>query len=109
MRSIVNDLYQEERHGYGVWATGVLVETLLERNTDADLVEAQRMIDRLATLRADQESAIREITLLRLRALLAKARGDTAMYRDLANRYRAMAESLGFDGHIAWAAAMTGQ
>ena len=47
-----------------------------------------------------------EITLLRLRALLARARGDDVDYQDLARRYRAMAESLGFEGHIAWAAAM---
>jgi hypothetical protein len=47
-----------------------------------------------------------DITLLRLRALLAHARGDDAAYRDLANRYRAMAQSLGFEGHIAWADAM---
>ena len=44
--------------------------------------------------------------LLRLRALLARARGDDDAHRDLANRYRAMAESLGFEGHIAWAMAM---
>ena len=47
-----------------------------------------------------------EITLLRLRALLARARGDDVAYRDLAMRYRAMAESLGYEGHIAWAGAM---
>ncbi len=47
-----------------------------------------------------------EITLLRLRALLARARGDDVAYRDLVSRYRAMAESLGFEGHIAWAEAM---
>ena len=47
-----------------------------------------------------------EITLLRLRALLARARGDDAAYRDLRDRYRAMAESLGYEGHIAWAEAM---
>jgi hypothetical protein len=47
-----------------------------------------------------------EITLLRLRALLARARGDDVGYRDLASRYLAMAESLGFEGHIAWAEAM---
>ena len=49
---------------------------------------------------------IRDIWLLRLRALLARARGDEDAYRDLVNRYRAMAESLGFEGHIAWAEAM---
>ena len=51
-------------------------------------------------------SAMREITLLRLRALLARARGDDVAYRDLVSRYRAMAESLGFEGHIDWAKAM---
>jgi hypothetical protein len=42
-----------------------------------------------------------------VRALLARARGDDVGYRDLASRYLAMAESLGFEGHIAWAGAMT--
>ena len=48
----------------------------------------------------------REITLLRLRTLLARARGDDVAYRDFVSRYRAMAESLGFEGHIAMAQAM---
>jgi hypothetical protein len=47
-----------------------------------------------------------EITLLRLRALLSLARGDDVAHRDLVSRYRAMAESLGFEGHVAWAEAM---
>ena len=59
------------------------------------------------TCPATEGSAMLEITLLRLRALLARARGDDVAYRDLASRYRAMAESLGFEGHIAWAEAMT--
>lgn len=50
---------------------------------------------------------MRDITLLRLRALLARARGENVAYRDLLRRYRAMAESLGFEGHTAWAEAMT--
>ena len=82
------------------------METLLERGAEGDLAEAQEAIDRLANLPADDGSAMREITLLRLRALLARARGDDVAYRDLVSRYRAMAESLGFEGHIAWAEAM---
>ena len=82
------------------------METLLERGTEGDLAEAQEAIDRLANLPADEGSAMREIRLLRLRALLARARGDDVAYRDLVSRYRAMAESLGFEGHIAWAEAM---
>ena len=106
MRKAVDELHQAGRLGYGVWGTGVLVETLLERGAEGDLAEAQEAIDRLANLPADDGSAMREITLLRLRALLARARGDDVAYRDLVSRYRAMAESLGFEGHIAWAEAM---
>ena len=103
MRQAVDELHQAGRLGYGVWGTGVLVETLLERGAEGDLAEAQEAIDRLANLPADDGSAMREITLLRLRALLARARGDDVAYRDLVSRYREMAESLGFEGHIAWA------
>ena len=53
------------------------------------------------------EASIREIWLLRLRALLARAHGEETRYRDYRNRYRDMAKTLGFDGHIEWAAAMT--
>jgi ATP/maltotriose-dependent transcriptional regulator MalT len=108
MRQAVDDLDHAGYLFYGVWATGVLVETLLERGAEGDLAEAQEAIDQLAHLRADQDSAVREITLLRLRTLLARARGDDAAYRDLAGRYRAMAESLGFEGHTVWAQAMVG-
>ena len=81
--------------------TGVLVETLLERGTEGDVAEAESAIDRLASLPADEGLVMRDIWLLRLRALLARARGDDAAYRDLVSRYRAMAKSLGFEGHIA--------
>jgi hypothetical protein len=37
---------------------------------------------------------------------LADARGDETAYRDLRDRYRAMANELGFEGHIKWAAEM---
>jgi hypothetical protein len=106
MRQAVDELRQTGNLFYGVWGTGVLVETLLERGTQGDLAEAQEAIDRLANLSADDGAAIIEITLLRLRTLLAGARGDDVAFRDLVNRYRAMAESLGFEGHIAWAEAM---
>ena len=82
------------------------METLLERGTEGDLAEAQEAIDRLANLPVDECSAVRDITLLRLLALLARARGDDVAYRDLVIRYRAMAQSLGFEGHIAMAEAM---
>ncbi len=106
MRKAVDELHQEGQLFYGAWGTGVLVETLLDRGAQGDLAEAQKAIDRLAVLWVDDGSATREIMLLRLRALLARARGDDVAYRDYRDRYRAMAESLGFEGHIAWAEAM---
>ena len=106
MRKAVDELHQAGRLSFGVLGTGLLVEALLERGADGDIAEAQQAFDRLANLAADHDSAVREITLLRLRALLSRARGDDVAYRDLAERYRAMADSLGFEGHSAWAGAM---
>lgn len=91
---------------YTVWATGVLVEALVDRAAHGDLAEAQEATDQLANVSADVSSAMIEITLLRLRTLISRAGGDEAGHRHLLSRYRAMAESLGFEGHIAWAAAM---
>jgi class 3 adenylate cyclase len=91
---------------YGIPATGVLVETLLDRGAEGDVVEAEAAIERLAAAPADEGLVIRDIWLLRLRALLAQAHGDDTAYRDYRDRYRDMAASLGFEGHIAWAEAM---
>jgi hypothetical protein len=48
-----------------------------------------------------------EVWLLRLRALMAHAEGDSVGYRDYRDRYRTRAADLGFEGHMAWAEAMT--
>jgi hypothetical protein len=106
MRKAVDDLHQAGRPGFGVWGAGVLVETLLDRGTEGDVAEAQNAIDHLANLPATEGWVVRDVWLLRLRALVARARGDEAAYRDLAERYRACAKSLGFEGHIAMAEAM---
>ena len=107
MRAAVDHLFREGRLLlWGIPATGVLVETLLDRSGDADVAEAEAAITRLADAPADDGLVIREIWLLRLRALLAGARGDKAGYRDYRDRYRAMATTLGFEGHMAWAEAM---
>jgi hypothetical protein len=106
MRAAVDQLVREGQLGWGVPATGVLVETLLDRGGDGDLVEAEAAIERLATAPADEGLVIREIWLLRSQTLLARARGDMVAYADLRDRYRDMATSLGFEGHIAWAEAM---
>jgi len=82
------------------------VETLIDRGAGGDVAEAEAAIERLAAAPADESLAMRDIWLLRLHALLARAHGDNAAYADLRYRYRDMAETLGFEGHIAWAEAM---
>ena len=62
---------------------------LRRRNTRAEHLERALPIDGRAVLQ------------------LQRARGDAAAYADLRDRYREMAKTLGFDGHIAWAEAMT--
>jgi adenylate cyclase len=84
-----------------------LVEALLRRNADGDVQQAQAAIDRLAAVPTEPGFVLHELPLLRLRALLARAHGDETGYRDNRDRYRAMATSLGFEGHMAWAEAMT--
>jgi hypothetical protein len=92
---------------WGTPATGVLVETLLDRGAEGDVAEAKAAIERLAAAPADDGIVIGEIWLLRLRTLLARAHGDMTTYRDFRDRYRDTAKTLGFEGHMKWAEAMT--
>ncbi len=87
-------------------ATSVLVESLLGLGTGHDLQQAQTAIDRLAACPTDTGFVLYELPVLRLRALLARAHGDEQGYRDHRDRYRAMATSLGFEGHMQWAEGM---
>lgn len=107
MRAAVDELVSEgQLRLWGPAAMGVLVELLLDRGGDGDVAEAEAEIDRLAGPRADDGLVMREIWLLRLRALLARAHGDDEHYRDYRDRYRDMAKTLGFEGHIDCAEAM---
>ena len=96
MRAAADHLFREgQLLAWGVPATGVLVETLLDRGADGDVAEAEAAIERLAAAPADEGLVIREIWLLRLRALLARAHGDDAAYARLPG-------SLPRHGDIAW-------
>ncbi len=107
MRTAADDLFREGRLlGWGMTATGVLVNALLERGADGDVSEAEAAIERLAAAPTDDGVVARDIWLLRLRALLARAQGDAAEYAHLRDRYRTMAKTLEFEGHIAWGEAM---
>jgi hypothetical protein len=107
IRATVDHLFRDERLlAWGLPATGVLVEILLDRGAAADAAEAQAAIERLAAAGADEGLVIRDIWLLRLRALLARTHRDAAAYTHFRDRYRDMARSLGFEGHMKWAEAM---
>jgi hypothetical protein len=107
MRATASHLFREgQLLFWGVPATGVLVETLLDRGADGDVAEAAAAIERLAAAPADEGLVMREIWLLRSRALLARARGDAAAYAQFRDRYGDMATTLGYEGHIAWAETM---
>ena len=107
MRAAVDHLFREGRlMSWSIPATGALVETLLDRGAESDMAEAEAAIKRLADAPADEGLVIRDIWLLRLRALLARAHGDNTAYRDYRDRYCDMATSFGFEGHVAWAEAM---
>jgi adenylate cyclase len=105
-RTVVDDLLSSGGCIWSALATTVLVEALVQRRGDGDLEDARAAIDRLAAVATDPGFVLNEIWLLRLRALLARAHGDEAEYRDVRDRYRDMAKTLGFEGHIAWAEAM---
>jgi hypothetical protein len=107
MRTAVDHQFRQGRLlGWSTPTTGVLVETLLDRGAESDLAEAVAAIERLAAAPTDDALLVRDVLLLRLRALLARAHGDAAAYTDFRDRYRDMAKTLGYEGHIAWAEAM---
>jgi adenylate cyclase len=105
-RTVIDGLFAMGAMVYNASATAVLVEAHLRRGSDSDLREARAAIDRLAAVPTDTGFVLHEIWLLRLRALLARARGDEGAYRDYRDRYRDMARTLGFEGHMKWAQAM---
>jgi hypothetical protein len=96
---------QNEMSVFGLAVT-VLVESLLRRGGDTDDEEVDEAIDDLAAYAATTRLVVYPLLVLRLRALIARARGDAAAYQDFVERYGVQAESLGLEGHIAMAAAM---
>jgi adenylate cyclase len=106
-RTILSHLFDSGEMLFRGPVTTVLVESLLRRNTATDLREARATINQLAAVPTEPEFVLYKLPLGRLRARLARAHGDDATYLGLADHYRAMATSLGFEGHIAAADAMT--
>jgi adenylate cyclase len=103
LRAVVEEQFRSDAVmflGAGVTA---LVEALLERGAPADVGEAAAAIEHLGAVPTEPDFVLFDVTLLRLRALLARARGDEASYRDFSRLYARMATSFGFEGHMALA------
>ena len=60
------------------------LRSLVQRGHDGDLDDAQSVMDRLAAVRTDPGFVLHDITLLRLRTQMARARGDEDGYRKFA-------------------------
>ena len=73
--TVADDLFNTEHFVNGDLAVVALVEVLLARGGDGDHAEAEAAINRLANVPVDFSWAVRDIQVLRLRALLSKARG----------------------------------
>ena len=106
LRDAIRQMLTTTNLTYVTLAVAALVETLLKRGSEEDLEEAEAAVERLAATRAGDPWVIRDLTSQRLRALLAEARGDQAGYHEFRDRYRTMANEFGYEGHMAWAAAM---
>jgi hypothetical protein len=105
MRAAVDTLFENGQFAFCSWATSVLVVVLLGRGTESDVREAEAAINRLTAAPID-DLVVRDMTVLRLRALVAQADGDETAYLGFRDRYRAIATESGFEGQMALAGAM---
>ncbi|MEB3061387.1 ATP-binding protein [[Mycobacterium] zoologicum] len=106
LREVVRALFES---GVVIWyvpAAIRLVQLLLDRDAGGDRQEAEAILDEFAVTVNVAELGLHEAWLLYGRALLARARSDTAAYREYVNRYRAKAEVCGYARHLAMAEAM---
>ena len=106
VHAVVDDQLDKGEMMYHGAAVLALVEFLLDRGTQADLHQAEAAMDCLAAVPTEPGFVLNDLPLLRMRALLARARDDKTGYRESADRYREMAHACDFEGHIALADAM---
>ena len=106
LRSAAEDAFHTGNFAVAEWVSFVLAETLVGRGGEGDVDSAEAAVDRLAASLPHASGTYTALVVLRLRALIARARGDERTYRELVECYRAMAASFGLEGHMAWAEAM---
>jgi adenylate cyclase len=102
LRSVCDRMVDAGNIGNLDVAVVALVEALLARGTVSDIADAEQA---LGLLDAGQDGTVwasRAVTALRLRALIARARGDEPTYRSLEDEHRQWSTELGFRGHLAW-------
>ena len=78
------------------------------RDTGIEVDSGREAVERLETGTEGNRIPSQKLALQRMRALLARADGDGdgQAFREYAERYRARAVCLGFEGHIATAETM---
>ena len=106
MRTGLDVLFERGQFSWAVIASGALVEILLRRSGPGDLAEAEAVTDRMAAAPIQMAPECLALWLLQARAMLAHACREEARCKELRDEYRASAQVLGFDGHLAWANAM---
>jgi len=106
LRSAADDAFHTGNFAVAEGVTLVLVETLLARGGEGEVDAAEAAIHRLVAALPHASGTHTALVVLRLRALVARARGDEPTYRELVEHYRAMATPFGLEGSMAWADAM---
>ncbi|MDV7174347.1 adenylate/guanylate cyclase domain-containing protein [Gordonia amicalis] len=103
MRVAVDELWDAGRVGPAILGTGFLVSALLDRGSTTDMSEAERMLDRMRRYPNADAWVPTQAVSQQSRPLLARVRGDPT-YPDFVSQYRAFAESVGYEGHMDFAA-----
>jgi hypothetical protein len=111
LREAWNALHSEGQPGHASPTARLFVETLLDGEDIAEgiaeaIAEAEDVVDRLSAETALNGWRTRDVTVLRLRALVARARADDVAYRHFRDCYRELSAELGYEADIALADAM---
>ena len=106
LRSAADDAFANGNFATAEGVTFWLVEKLLARGAEGDVDAAEAAAERLAASLPHASGTYSALVALRMHALVARARGDEPTYRELVERYRAIATSFGLEGSMAWAEAM---